>query len=324
VLRNEIYVGRIAWNKTRMLRNPDTGRRVHRSNSVEELHTADAPHLRILDPELWAAVQVRRTERAGVSPERQRRPVHLLSGLLRCGHCGSGISVKDRDHNGKIRVRCSAVAESGSCDNRRAIYLPHIEAAVVNGMAEQLRDPRLIQLYVTRYNETRRKLAKEASRDRGRIERQLSAAVREYDRVFTGYVKGFVSEAEAEGQLPALRLEKERLAVELATADAAPNVVALHRGLIADYLRQVEDLAGQLAEHARAAADSDAGRMLVQSFRALVESVTVHPFPARQGFEVEVKGRLAELIGPEAFPAARVSGGTMVAEEGLEPPTRGL
>jgi site-specific DNA recombinase len=177
---------------------------------------------------------------------------------------------------------------------------------------------------VARYNETRRKLAKEASRDRGRIERQLAAAVREYERVFTGYVKGFVSEAEAEAELPALRLEKERLAVELATADAAPNVVALHPGLIADYLRQVEDLAGRLAEYARGSTESDASRCLMQSFRALVESVTVHPFPARQGFEVEVRGRLAELIGPDAFPAGRFSGGTVVPQEGFEPPTPSL
>ncbi len=234
------------------------------------------------------------------------------------------MSVKDRDHNGKVRVRCSAVAESGSCENRRAIYLPHIEAAVVNGMAEQLRDPRLIAVYVNRYNATRRQLAKEAGRDRAKLETQLAAAEREHDRVLTGYVKGFISEAVAEKQLPALRAEKERLALELATADGAPNVVALHPGLIADYLRQVEELGAQLADYAREAAGSDANRRLVESFRALVESVTVYPFAARQGFEVEVKGRLAELIGPEAFPAARISGGTLVAEEGLEPPTQGL
>ena len=38
--------------------------------------------------------------------------------------------------------------------------------------------------------------------------------------------------------------------------------------------------------------------------------------------EVEVKGRLARLIGGEAFPEN--VGRRMVAEEGLEPPTQGL
>jgi site-specific DNA recombinase len=70
-------------------------------------------------------------------------------------------------------------------------------------------------------------------------------------------------------------------------------------------LRQVENLAALLAEHAHGSGESDAGRRLVEAFRSLVQSVTVYPFPARQGFEVEVKGRLAELVGPEAFPSGR-------------------
>ena len=191
-------------------------------------------------------------------------------------------------------------------------------------MRDQLRDPRLIELYVSRYNETRRKLAATAGRDRAKLETALARATREHERVLQGYIKGFVSEADAEAQLPALRLERDRLAAELAAADQRPNVVALHPGLIADYLRQVDDLAELLAEHAHASAESDAGRRLVEAFRALVQSVTVYPFPARQGFEVQVEGRLVELIGPEAFPAGQFSGGTMVPQEGFEPPTPSL
>ena len=43
----------------------------------------------------------------------------------------------------------------------------------------------------------------------------------------------------------------------------------------------------------------------------------------RTGFELEVHGRLAGLTGSAVFPRMRV-GGTLVAEEGLEPPTHGL
>jgi hypothetical protein len=54
---------------------------------------------------------------------------------------------------------------------------------------------------------------------------------------------------------------------------------------------------------------------LVPDFRALVHSVTVHPKAAREGFQVEVKGKLAALIGGTAFPQAKYSGGRLVAEE---------
>ena len=38
------------------------------------------------------------------------------------------MSVHDRDKTGKTRIRCSAVRESGSCSNRRIIYLRDIVA----------------------------------------------------------------------------------------------------------------------------------------------------------------------------------------------------
>ncbi len=45
---------------------------------------------------------------------------------------------------------------------------------------------------------------------------------------------------------------------------------------------------------------------MVTEFRALVDSVIVLPRPAGQGLEVEVKGKLAALIGGDAFPQARI------------------
>ncbi len=49
--------------------------------------------------------------------------------------------------------------------------------------------------------------------------------------------------------------------------------------------------------------------------RLLVHSVTVHPNGPREGFQVEVKGNLAALIGGDAFPQAVYSGGRVVAED---------
>jgi site-specific DNA recombinase len=43
--------------------------------------------------------------------------------------------------------------------------------------------------------------------------------------------------------------------------------------------------------------------------------VTLYPKAPRDGFQVEMKGKLAALIGGEAFPQAKYSGGRVVAEE---------
>ena len=53
------------------------------------------------------------------------------------------------------------------------------------------------------------------------------------------------------------------------------------------------------------------------ALRDLVATITVFP-----DYQIEIQGRLAALIDAKAFP--NFSGGQVVAEEGLEPPTPGL
>ncbi len=81
------------------------------------------------------------------------------------------MSVHDRDKTGKTRIRCSAVRESGSCSNRRIVYLRDVERLVLSGMVEELKDPRLIETYVRNYNRERERLAGNASAERMRLER---------------------------------------------------------------------------------------------------------------------------------------------------------
>ena len=50
---NELYVGRIVWNKVRMVKNPDTGKRLSRPNPRDQWQGHRCPHLRIIDDETW-------------------------------------------------------------------------------------------------------------------------------------------------------------------------------------------------------------------------------------------------------------------------------
>jgi len=156
---NELYAGRIVWNKVRMVKNPDTGKRISRPNPHDQWQTIATPQLRIVDDETWARIQALKADKAGLSTNVKRRPAHPLSGLLRGGCCGSGMSAHDRDKTGKTRIRCSAVRESGSCSSRRILYFSEVEEAVLRGMIEELRDTRLIETYVRAYSEERKRLA---------------------------------------------------------------------------------------------------------------------------------------------------------------------
>jgi hypothetical protein len=88
--------------------------------------------------------------------------------------------------------------------------------------------------------------------------------------------------------------------------------------LLDRYGKQVENL------HEALSADAlGSDREPIRAFRELVDSVVVHRTEAGERLQIEVKGRLAALLGHDVFPPARIwGGGTMVAEVryGRSPP----
>ena len=101
ILNNELYIGRLVWNRLRYIKDPETGKRVSRRNPESDWIVEEVGHLRILEDDLWQAVKVRQGEiaaRPGVQKIKEshfwqrRRARHLLTGLVFCGDCGGGFA----------------------------------------------------------------------------------------------------------------------------------------------------------------------------------------------------------------------------------------
>ena len=60
------------------------------------------------------------------------------------------------------------------------------------------------------------------------------------------------------------------------------------------------------------------------ALRDLIEAEIVHEAPAGKRPGIQVKGYLPELIGGQPFLENSMPRGSVVAEEGFEPPTHGL
>src|SRR5450631_4073334 len=153
----------------------------------------------------------------------KRRPLHLLSGLLRCGCCGSGMSVHDLDKTGKTRIRCSAVRESGSCSSGRIVYLRYVERAVLDGMREELKDPRLIEAYARSYNEERQCLAANATSTRAKLEAKRSRIESKRQRNIDLVIKRIIGEDDARGRIAELKAQRLQVEAELAAQPRAPH-----------------------------------------------------------------------------------------------------
>jgi len=64
LVNNQLYVGKIVWNRLRYIRDPDTAKRVSRINPKTEWIVQNVPELRIIDEPLWDAAKSRQGELA--------------------------------------------------------------------------------------------------------------------------------------------------------------------------------------------------------------------------------------------------------------------
>ena len=104
ILNNELYIGRLVWNRLRYVMDPETGKRVSRLNPDSGWIVQDVAGLRIVDQNLWERVKARqgaleaRSQSSGEAPGYwdRRRPRYLFTGLMRCAVCGGGICISTR------------------------------------------------------------------------------------------------------------------------------------------------------------------------------------------------------------------------------------
>ena len=319
ILQNELYAGRIVWNKVQMVKNPETGRRVSRANPRTEWRTTDKPELAIIDPVTFAVARAARSERSRLKPQERRQPKRLLSGLLKCGSCGSGMSIHDRDKTGKTRLRCSRVRESGSCSHARLYYAEAIERGTVDGLQSELRNPDALAAFLKEYRAERQRLASDAAGKRLKLEARFRDLTRALDRMVDAIIDGSVKGATIKVRMEAAEVEKAAVEAELAAIHPS-DVAELHPQAIDRYLSLIQDLSAALTDETGVQAGSPA-----IAFRRLVESVVIYPVMPRAPLDIEVRGFLAELTGNPGYrPSGHHRGFEVVAEEGLEPPTRGL
>ncbi|MDB6061778.1 MAG: Recombinase [Verrucomicrobiaceae bacterium] len=94
LLSNELYAGRYIWNRSKWVKNPDTGRRQRIERPQSEWQIQQREDLRIVSVDQWQAVRARlsRPAREGGAKGKGARPRTLLGGLMTCGFCGGAMT----------------------------------------------------------------------------------------------------------------------------------------------------------------------------------------------------------------------------------------
>jgi len=288
ILNNELYIGRLVWNRLRYIKDPSTGKRISRLNPESDWITEEVPDLRIVDDELWHRVKERQQSTAhriaaGTRtnrPERARRPRYLLSGLLKCGACGSGYAKVSQHHYG-----CSAARNKGTCGNRRTIRRDVVEATVLEGLKENLMHPDCVREFVREFHREANRLAATEDAAREQTARDLAKAEKEIANIVEA-IKSGMSASALRDELVALEAKKTELEQSL---EAAPKpVLRLHPNLADLYREKVANLAASLNA-------VDAGAEAAEAIRALIDEVRLVPDEDR--LRIELYGELSALIG---------------------------
>ena len=288
VLNNELYIGRLVWNRQRFIKDPKTGKRQARMNPKSEWVVEEVPHLRIIDDELWERVKQRQEKTrsriikgpGNIRSEKARRPRYLLSGLIKCGACGGGFSM-----NGANRYACSTARNKDTCSNRLTIRRDELEARVLDGLRKELMHPDLVKAFIDEFHSEVNRLAADRDFDRDRLIRDLEKTNRDLKRIVQAIKDG----------IPALTLKDElmglegrKLELEQMVSKAPAPIPRLHPRLADLYRRKVDDLHDALNREDTKAEASEAIRALIDEIRLVPEDGEL---------KIELFGELAALVG---------------------------
>ena len=297
ILNNELYVGVLAWNRQRFIKNPETGTRISRVNPQSAWIRTEVAHLRIVDDALWQAVRERQRgisalycpNHANTREERAKRlhltnrPVTLLSGLLVCGCCGGRISMVMTD-----RYACRNHLRKGICDNGRTIRRDEIEARVLAGLKEKLVSSEAVTEAVRAYAKETNRL----NRDRRAQAETDRKALAKIDRAIAGIMAAIedgLYQPSMKARMNELERDKADILNRLAEAptdipDVHPNIANVYRGNVARFTEALNDPEG--------------GRQVAEALRSLIGEIVLTPGPKRGEVHAELRG---ELMGILAF-----------------------
>jgi DNA invertase Pin-like site-specific DNA recombinase len=306
ILNNELYVGRLIWNRLRYVKDPDTGRRVSRLNPPSLWVTSLVPELRIIDDDAWTATKARQSafKRTTGNIGRLKRPKYLFSGLTRCAVCRGGFCLASHD-----RLVCYNARERGTCSNRRAVNRQELERRVLTAMSAGLMNPVCFEEYCRSFQAEIGRLRREHHAQQAGTKREIAAVDRRIASIVAAIGDGFRSDA-LRTELSALESKRASLVESM----SVPEVPPLQPVMAQRFRAHVTSLTARL--------DADQSDSARQALRAYLKEILI-PAEGRFGvvgnFEAMLRGGSGDLIvgsnvgcgGPQQIVPAALLGGSV-------------
>lgn len=131
LLHNDLYRGLLVFGVRRTVRDPDTGKPATRLTPPSRRTVQEVPHLRIVDDDLWAAVQARHHRVHTPQPAARGGTPRPLTPLVRCGRCGGPMRVFRTG-----RYSCLTRRRLHACDMKPGIAVTELECHAVSALRD--------------------------------------------------------------------------------------------------------------------------------------------------------------------------------------------
>ena len=199
LIQSELYAGRLVWNKVRMIKDPDTGKRLSRPNAKTRVADRRTCRISALSPRGFLTPRRAASKLAANTPPRPAAAAapHAVGILLRAA--GQTVRCWDVDEaagisRARIRIRCSAATESSAlvAMERHSISRPWKARFLCWGWKQsEMRHPSVIAEYVRTYHDERKRPRSQSrTPKRAHLELRLGELNREIDRLVDAIAKG--------------------------------------------------------------------------------------------------------------------------------------
>lgn len=315
LLRNALYIGKLVYNKSKNVRDPDGGITT-RSNPERDHVSTEVPHLRIIDQNLWNAAQAIRADRSlrmfgpgGVKSRRVvKRSDHLLSGLLRCGVCHEKM-IFTSTSRGTQYVACAAWRNNSTCSHGKSYNIDLLQDVVVKNWRKKLMDPerrvKATKSAIAEYAS----LAKKDNAEKEVVEAKIDRLSIQISRLADAIANGNMPIKEVMASIEEKSRERDGLVERLRLMKASnpdSNVIALP-SVAAAYLEAVESVNTGLITDV---ITPD----IVMAFQNIIDSIVVQPTGYKKGYEIDVYGRKSAIMGINLFPPKRSTEELLIEE----------
>ena len=317
ILNNELYLGRITYNRQRFVKDPDTGKRRSRPNPETLWVITHVPELQIIDQDTWDKTQSLKQRYFSHRGNKRQTKKRLLSGLVKCGNCGGSMTIVNRQ-----RYSCSAKREKGTCDSPAGIQAERLEARVIDGLKNILLGHEgLLEAFASAFFEETIRLRRERNRQRQTHQKEMAKVQRSIDRCLDFIINGDGAMDTVRQKLSDLEYSKANLLRSI-EQDTPPTKVEPHPNMGQLYQRRVEQL-NQLLK------DESSQLEAITIIRSLIDRIEITPGEKRGDPQIQLIGGLAAILdlavcGQEKT-AIHKDGGVgrvlMVAGAGFEPAT---